>query len=138
EKVRVVRQYIDTYEMYCQYKGTGLVPGFFGPRQVYMHGRVINDCGALYFVDPEYFNSLWKTVGISGSSGVSDNREVQSSYSEKELMSLTKYEIFYELSKKQWFVGTRDNAKSIEFKKDAFEKLQLDPVKKNIIRKICS
>lgn len=138
EKVRKVQEYIDTYELYCAYKGTGLIPGFFGPRQVYMNGRVINDCGALYFVDPEHFNGLWKTVGITGSTGISDSIEAPDTYSERELMSLTKYEIFYELTKKQWFIGTRDNTASIQFRKDAFEKLQLDPVKKDIIRKICS
>ena len=140
ERINENKNYLDNITLYRAYNGTGLIPDVFGPREVYVNSRVMVDAGALYFVDPDLLNGLYDSVGIFGGDDSDSNVKLKTDYvySDKDFMSLSKYEICYDLGKKMWFIGSRNNLSDIKFRKDAFDKLQLDESKKQIIKKICS
>jgi hypothetical protein len=128
---------LDRYQVY---EGIAKVPGFMKTRDLYVSTRVMVDMGALYFVDPERLGGLLSIINsnLDGANIDKKGNKKSGDYSEKEYMSLSKNVVCYDLTKKQWFIGHRDNLSEIKFRKDAFEKLQMDSAKKNIIRKICS
>lgn len=141
QRISENKQYINNYEMYREYDGVGLVPSFFGPKEVYMKGRVIVDSAALFYVSPDELSEVYNCVGMF-SGGLSHTSTVgEHSVGEcgtDVYMSMSKFEPCYDLDKKQWFLGQRDSLNDITFRKDAFEKLQMNEDKKQIIKKICS
>jgi len=140
KRIEENKEYMRNLNRYQVYEGLAQVPGFMKTRDLYVNTRVMVDMGALYFVDPERLGGL---LGIINSNldGAQIDKKVSkksSGYSDLEYMALSKSVVCYDLTKKQWFIGHRDNLREINFRKDAFEKLQMDSAKKNIIRKICS
>lgn len=134
------KEYMANIERYQVYKGIGKTPGFMRTRDLYVSTRVMVDMGALYFVDPDRLNGLLNIINsnIEGANVNGNVKKRSSVYKDEEYLALSKSVVCYDLSKKQWFIGHRDNLNAINFRKDAFEKLQMDPTKKDIIRKICS
>lgn len=134
------KEYMSNLDRYQVYEGIAKVPGFMKTRDLYVSTRVMVDMGALYFVDPERLGGLLSIINsnLDGANIDKKGNKKSGDYSEKEYMSLSKNVVCYDLTKKQWFIGHRDNLSEIKFRKDAFEKLQMDSAKKNIIRKICS
>lgn len=134
------QEYMSNLDRYQVYEGLAQVPGFMKVRDLYVNTRVMVDMGALYFVDPERLGGLLGIINSNLDGAQIDSKVAKKNkgYSEKEYMALSKNVVCYDLTKKQWFIGHRDNLREINFRKDAFEKLQMDAAKKNIIRKICS
>jgi len=134
------QEYMKNLDRYQVYEGLAQVPGFMKVRELYVNTRVMVDMGALYFVDPDRLGGLLNIINSNLDGAQIDSKVSKKSkgYSEKEYMALSKNVVCYDLTKKQWFIGHRDNLREINFRKDAFEKLQMDAAKKNIIRKICS
>ena len=139
-RVEENKEYIRNLDRYQVYEGLAQVPGFMKVRDLYVNTRVMVDMGALYFVDPDRLGGLLQIINSNLDGAQIDKKISKKSgdYSEKEYMALSKNVICYDLTKKQWFIGHRDNLRSIKFRKDAFEKLQMDNAKKKIIQKICS
>jgi len=145
ERINTNRSYISSSERYVKYVGEAQEAGLMAPRDIFVNGRVIVDSQALYYNDVELFNNLYAIHGIDvicNSNNQSKNfrsvTEANGDYSDDDLLCLVNTILCYDLNRKKWFVGDKNNIEKIEFRKDSFEKLQMDNTKKNIIRKICS
>lgn len=124
---------------HVQYEGNTYTPDMFGNRVAkFTKSRVVIDPKGCQLFDTRTFNNLMEMEGISVNTNNKDEIAGLIDPADEKFAQVQPCLVVFNLTTSRWALGNVSAAKEVVYRKDAFEKVILAPVRKRLVRALAS
>lgn len=125
--------------VHIQYEGNTYTPDMFGNRVAkFTKSRVVIDPKGCQLFDTRTFNGLMELEGITVNTNNKDEIKGLVDPADEKFAQVQPCLVVFNLTTSRWALGNVSAASEVVYRKDAFEKVILAPVRKRLVRALAS